>query len=69
MIPFATNEIHDEDGALDWWEQKFAASCESMGTGLPRRAQPRGSTSWAGQSGRVLIGRPGGGLIPAGTVT
>lgn len=31
MIPFPADEIHDEEGALDWWEQTFAASCESMG--------------------------------------
>lgn len=31
MIPFPSEEIHDEDAALDWWEQKFAAGCDSMG--------------------------------------
>ncbi len=31
MIPFPSEQIHDEDSALDWWEQKFAAACESMG--------------------------------------
>lgn len=31
MIPFPTNEIHDEDAALDWWEERFAASCEALG--------------------------------------
>lgn len=31
MIPFPTEAIHDEDAALDWWEHKFAASCEAIG--------------------------------------
>lgn len=31
MIPFPANDIHDEDVALDWWEQKFAASCDALG--------------------------------------
>jgi uncharacterized protein YifN (PemK superfamily) len=31
VIPFPTNEIHDEDAALDWWEHEFAESCESIG--------------------------------------
>jgi hypothetical protein len=31
MIPFPTNQIHDEDSALDWWEKKFAPSCETLG--------------------------------------
>ncbi|MGH7605673.1 MAG: hypothetical protein ACRENK_16975 [Gemmatimonadaceae bacterium] len=31
MNPFPRDEIHDEDAALDWWEQKFAAGCEEMG--------------------------------------
>ena len=31
MIPFPAEEIHDEDAALDWWENQFARSCESLG--------------------------------------
>ncbi len=31
MIPVPRDQITDEDGALDWWEKEFAASCESMG--------------------------------------
>jgi hypothetical protein len=30
MIPFPTDEIHDEDAALDWWRDVFARSCESL---------------------------------------
>ena len=30
MIPFPTDEIHDEDSALDWWGDVFARSCESL---------------------------------------
>jgi len=30
MIPFPANEIHDLDGALDWWTDVFAPSCESL---------------------------------------
>jgi len=31
MIQFPGDEIHDEDAALDWWENEFARSCESLG--------------------------------------
>jgi hypothetical protein len=31
MFPFPRHEITDEDAALDWWEQKFAASCSELG--------------------------------------
>ncbi len=31
MIPFPFGEITDEDTALDWWEQTFAASCAELG--------------------------------------
>jgi hypothetical protein len=30
MINFPTDEIHDEDSALDWWGDVFAHSCESL---------------------------------------
>ena len=30
MIPFPFGEITDEDTALDWWEQTFAASCAEL---------------------------------------
>ena len=30
MFQFPRGEISDEDAALDWWEQKFAASCAEM---------------------------------------
>jgi hypothetical protein len=31
MIPFPADQIHDEDAALDWWENEFARSCDSLG--------------------------------------
>ena len=31
MFQFPRDEITDEDAALDWWEQKFAASCADLG--------------------------------------
>jgi hypothetical protein len=30
MIPFPADEIHDIDAALDWWDDVFAPSCESL---------------------------------------
>jgi len=30
MILFPADEIHDEDAALDWWQDVFARSCESL---------------------------------------
>lgn len=30
MLPFPSDEIRTEDEALDWWEKKFAAGCETM---------------------------------------
>lgn len=31
MIPFPADQIHDEDSALDWWENEFAPCCASLG--------------------------------------
>jgi hypothetical protein len=31
MIPFPADEIHDEDAALDWWENEFAPCCAALG--------------------------------------
>lgn len=31
MIPFPTDIIHDEDEALDWWENEFAERCAALG--------------------------------------
>lgn len=31
MIPFPADEIHDEDTALDWWQNEFAPRCASLG--------------------------------------
>ncbi len=31
MFQFPRDEITDEDAALDWWEQTFAASCSELG--------------------------------------
>jgi hypothetical protein len=31
MLPFPTDQIHDEDIALDWWDNEFATCCESLG--------------------------------------
>jgi len=31
MFPFPRDEITDEDAALDWWDQTFAASCAELG--------------------------------------
>lgn len=41
MIPFPREEITDEDSALDWWEQKFAASCEDLGVQINAAALVR----------------------------
>jgi hypothetical protein len=30
MLRFPTDQIHDEDAALDWWENEFASFCESL---------------------------------------
>jgi hypothetical protein len=30
MIPLPSDEIHDEDAALDWWADTFARACESL---------------------------------------
>lgn len=30
MIPFPADCIHDEDAALDWWENECAAWCDSL---------------------------------------
>ena len=30
MIPFPADEIHDEDTALNWWQDVFAQSCDSL---------------------------------------
>jgi hypothetical protein len=34
MLPFPAEQIHDEDAALDWWENDFAQFCESLGVQL-----------------------------------
>src|SRR6266446_1483599 len=31
MIPFPADQIHDEDAALDWWENQFAPCCAALG--------------------------------------
>jgi AraC-like DNA-binding protein len=31
MLRFPADQIHDEDTALDWWENEFAPFCESLG--------------------------------------
>ena len=31
MIPFPADKIHDEDAALDWWENEFAPCCAALG--------------------------------------
>ena len=31
MIPFPADQIHDEDAALDWWENEFAPCCAALG--------------------------------------
>jgi len=31
VIPFPRDEIRTEEDALDWWEHKFATSCETLG--------------------------------------
>lgn len=31
MLPFPTDDIADEDRLLDWWENEFAQSCDSLG--------------------------------------
>jgi hypothetical protein len=41
VIPFPMNEIHDEDTALDWWEDKFASSCETLGVQINAAALVR----------------------------
>jgi len=30
MIPFPADKIHELDAALDWWDNVFARSCESL---------------------------------------
>jgi hypothetical protein len=30
MIPFPADRIHDEDAALDWWENECASWCDSL---------------------------------------
>lgn len=30
MLRFPTDQIHDEDTALEWWENEFAPFCESL---------------------------------------
>src|SRR5438045_4584127 len=30
MIPFPADRIHDEDTALDWWENECASWCDSL---------------------------------------
>jgi hypothetical protein len=30
VIAFPQDRIHDEDSALDWWEQVFARDCEQL---------------------------------------
>lgn len=30
MLRFPADQIHDEDAALDWWENEFAPFCESL---------------------------------------
>ena len=30
MIPFPADRVHDEDAALDWWENEFAPCCASL---------------------------------------
>ncbi len=30
MLRFPSDQIHDEEGALDWWENEFAPFCESL---------------------------------------
>jgi hypothetical protein len=31
MLRFPTDQIHDEETALDWWENEFVPFCESLG--------------------------------------
>ncbi|HET9636350.1 MAG TPA: helix-turn-helix domain-containing protein [Gemmatimonadaceae bacterium] len=30
MIPFPADRIHDEDAALDWWENECASWCDAL---------------------------------------
>lgn len=30
MLRFPADQIHDEEAALDWWENEFAPFCESL---------------------------------------
>jgi hypothetical protein len=30
MLRFPADQIHDEEGALDWWENEFAPFCEVL---------------------------------------
>lgn len=30
MIPFPSDRIHDEDAALDWWENECASWCDTL---------------------------------------
>jgi hypothetical protein len=41
MLPFPANQIFDEDRALDWWENEFARTCESLGGQLDGAALVR----------------------------
>jgi hypothetical protein len=41
MLPFPADQIHDEDMALDWWENDFAHFCESLGVQLDGAALAR----------------------------
>ncbi len=41
MLPFPADQIHDEDAALDWWEDEFAHTCESLGGQLDGAALVR----------------------------
>ncbi len=41
MLPFPADQIHDEDAALDWWENEFAHTCESLGGQLDGAALVR----------------------------
>ena len=42
---FPRDEITDEDAALDWWEQRFAASCAELGVHVDAAALVRNVVS------------------------
>lgn len=57
MFQFPRDEITDEDAALDWWEQTFAASCAELDVHADAASLIRGVVSSIREIRRASLDR------------